>query len=255
MTFISFLHEGKKCLLLTLTATPRYKDFMTTQQLNTTPLSLLRFSNDEKEEFFKVPNSYYTITNGSDYFMKFSRNLCDLLGYSFEELSRISYFNLIHPDDLKTTMAMTLSLTAGRGLGDQIKSFTNRYITKSKGVVWLQWSARVSGNGLIYSVAHDVTDLMKQANPERGLKTKDQLIEDFTETELQIFSFLAAREGQCVTKQELYNHLYGDIKVQDQTINVHISNLRKKIRGSAYTLKTAGKGRWKMLNKFEELSF
>ncbi len=226
---------------------------MTTQQINTTPLSILRFSNDEKEEFFKVPNSYYTITNGSDYFMKFSRNWCDLLGYSYEELSRTSYFNLIHPDDLKPTMAMTLSLTASRGHGDQINSFTNRYITKNKGIVWLQWSARVTGNGLIYSVAHDVTDLMRQANPQNGLKTRDQLIEDFTETELQIFSFLASREGECVTKQELYSRLYGEIKVQDQTINVHISNLRKKIRGSAYTLKTAGKGRWKMLNKFSEI--
>jgi PAS domain S-box-containing protein len=225
---------------------------MTTQQINTTPLSILRFSNDEKEEFFKVPNSYYTITNGSDYFMKFSRNWCELLGYSYEELSRTSYFNLIHPDDLKPTMAMTLSLTASRGHGDQINSFTNRYITKNKGVVWLQWSARVTGNGLIHSVAHDITDLMRQANPQSGLKSRDQLIEDFTETELQIFSFLAAREAECVTKQELYNHLYGDIKVQDQTINVHISNLRKKIRESAYTLKTAGKGRWKMINKFSD---
>lgn len=200
-----------------------------------------------------MPNSYYTITNGSDYFLKFSRNLCDLLGYSYEELSRVSYLNLIHPDDLKATMAMTLSLSVARQHGDQIKSFTNRYFTKNNGIVWLQWSSRVSGNGLIYSVAHDVTDLMKQAHPERGLKTRDQLIEDFTETELQIFSFLSNREGDCVTKQDLYAHLYGDIKVQDQTINVHISNLRKKIRGSAYTLKTAGKGRWKLLNKFSEV--
>lgn len=224
---------------------------MTTQQINTTPLSLLRFSNDEKEEFFKAPNSYYTITNGSDYFMKFSRNWCDLLGYSFEELSRTSYFNLIHPDDLKATMAVTLSLTASRGTYAQIRSFTNRYITKNKEVIWLQWSARVNPNGMVYSVAHDISDIMKQAHPERSLKSKDQLIEDFTETELQIFKILTQHEGECVTKQEIYLTLYGDIKVQDQTINVHISNLRKKIRGSAYTLKTAGKGRWKMLNKFE----
>ena len=206
---------------------------------------MLRFSNDEKEEFFKAPNSYYTITNGSDYFMKFSRNWCDLLGYTYEELSRTSYFNLIHPDDLKAT------LSASRGSYNQIRSYTNRYITKKKGIIWLQWSARVSPNGLVYSVAHDVTDLMKMAHPEHGLKSKDQLIEDFTETELQIFTLLTKHEGECVTKQEIYIHLYGDLKVQDQTINVHISNLRKKIRGSAYTLKTAGKGRWKMLNKFE----
>lgn len=224
---------------------------MTNLQQTTTPLSLLRFSHDEKEEFFKTPNSYYTITNGSDYFMKFSRNWCDLLGYSYEELSRTSYFNLIHPDDLKSTMTVTLSLSASRGNYTQVRSYTNRFITKNKGIIWLQWSARVTPNGLVYSVAHDITDVMKQAHPERGLKTKDQLIEDFTETELQIFSLLTNREGDCVTKQEIYTHLYGDLKVQDQTINVHISNLRKKIRGSAYTLKTAGKGRWKMLNKFE----
>lgn len=226
---------------------------MTTQQINSTSPIQLKFSNDEMEEFFKVPNNYYTITNSSRYFMKFSRNLCDLLGYTHEELTRISYFNLIHPDDLKNTMANILSLSARRDSNDNTGQFTNRYMTKNNDVIWLQWSARVASNGLIYSVAHEVTTLMSKANAEQGVKTKDQLIEDFTETELQIFSFLSQRLGTCVSKQELYHHLYGDIKVQDQTINVHISNLRKKILGSAFTLKTAGKGRWKLLNKFETL--
>jgi PAS domain S-box-containing protein len=237
--------------LLTKVTTESYKEFMTIQQINLRQLPHLRFSNEEKEEFYKVPNSYYTITNGSDYFLKFSPNLCDLLGYTYEELSRASYFNLIHPDDLKSTMAMTLSLAARRDAQDTMSQFTNRFLTKDNKVVWLQWSAKVSTNGHIYSVAHEVTSLMSKTHPEQGLKTRDQLIEDFTETELQIFSFLVQRVGSCVTKQELYLHLYGDIKVQDQTINVHISNLRKKIKGSTYTLKTAGKGRWKMLNKFE----
>lgn len=226
----------------------------TKQEMHATPLSPLRFSSEEKEEFLKMPNDFYTITNGSDYLYKFSRNWCDLLGYSYEELTRISYFNLIHPEDLKSTMAITLSLTARVGSQNFVKSYTNRYLTKDKKVVWLQWSSKISNDGLIYSTAHDITDIVQQSNPQQSVKTKDQLIEDFTETELQIFTFLMGREGQCVTKQELYSHLYGNIVVQDQTINVHISNLRKKIKGSAYTLKTAGKGRWKILNKFDLLS-
>lgn len=226
---------------------------ITTKQEFDSPLSLLKFNNDEKEQFFMMPGSFFVITNGSDQLYKFSRNWADLLGYSYEELSSLSYFNLIHPDDLKDSMAITLGLTARVEGAKRSVNYTNRYITKNNRTVWIQWSSRISPQGLIFSVGQNITELMEKANPQGGLKTKDQLIEDFTETELQIFSFLLSHEGECVTKAELYSHLYGNIVVQDQTINVHISNLRKKIKGSAYTLKTAGKGRWKILNKFELL--
>ncbi len=224
------------------------------QEVYVPALKSANFTTEERENLFQMPNSYYAITNGSDFFYKFSPNWCELLGYSYEDLLKTSYFSLIHPEDLKDTMAITLSLNARSSQMKSVKSYTNRFFTKDKRIIWLQWSSKSSPNGLIYSQAIDITSVIQDSSPKQSLKTKDQMIEEFTEMELQIFSFLMEHEGLCVSKQDLYRHLYGNIVVQDQTINVHISNLRKKIKGSAYTLKTAGKGCWKILNKFDLLS-
>lgn len=226
---------------------------MTTQQITTIPVQFFRFTQDEKEEFFNIPGIFVCITTGGNYLNKFSRSWCDLLGYSFEELARTPLYRLIHPEDLRETMAHFLSLAARAKTQENNSVFSCRMINKIGKEVYMTWSSKVLADGRIFSFCQNTTSIQAGKEEAISLKSQDQLIEEFTETELKIFTLFAREEGECVTKDDLYQNLYGTTQVQDQTINVHISNLRKKLKGSAFTLKTAGKGRWKLLNKFRAI--
>ena len=63
---------------------------------------------------------------------------------------------LVHPDDLEQTLALTL---AGRNRSAQLVNFTNRYRHRDGSWRWLLWSARCDGE-MWYAAAKDVTDRM-----------------------------------------------------------------------------------------------
>jgi diguanylate cyclase (GGDEF)-like protein/PAS domain S-box-containing protein len=78
------------------------------------------------------------------------------LGWSREELMARPMHELIHPDDLDQTIALTL---AGRHRSAHFVNFTNRYRHRDGSWRWLLWSARCDGE-VWYAAAKDVTDRM-----------------------------------------------------------------------------------------------
>ena len=69
--------------------------------------------------------------------IKVNASLCDLLGYSEEELTRLAYQDITHPDDLENSLERTRNLLAGK-----IKSFQveKRYIHKKRHTIWVSLS-------------------------------------------------------------------------------------------------------------------
>jgi diguanylate cyclase (GGDEF)-like protein/PAS domain S-box-containing protein len=79
-----------------------------------------------------------------------------LLGWSTEELKAQPMQELVHPDDLEQTLALTL---VGHHRPAQLANFTNRYRHRDGSWRWLLWSARCDGERW-YAAAKDVTDRM-----------------------------------------------------------------------------------------------
>jgi diguanylate cyclase (GGDEF)-like protein/PAS domain S-box-containing protein len=66
-------------------------------------------------------------------FLKVNRALCDLIGYSEEELVNMHYLQITHPDDLNKDIDTLKQLFAG-GISNLI--LENRYMHKNGGVIW-----------------------------------------------------------------------------------------------------------------------
>jgi diguanylate cyclase (GGDEF)-like protein/PAS domain S-box-containing protein len=79
-----------------------------------------------------------------------------VLGWSIEELQAQPMQELVHPDDLEQTLALTLT---GHHRPAQFVNFTNRYRHRDGSWRWLLWSARCDGEAW-YAAAKDVTDRM-----------------------------------------------------------------------------------------------
>ncbi|MDQ3766681.1 MAG: PAS domain S-box protein, partial [Actinomycetota bacterium] len=92
------------------------------------------------------------------YFKRLNPAWTQLLGYSIEELTSRPFNDFVHPDDRDKTAAEV----GGLGTGAVTYTFENRYRCKDGSYRWLMWNSQPQvETGLIYAVAHDVTDQKK----------------------------------------------------------------------------------------------
>ena len=70
--------------------------------------------------------------------LRVNRKLCEIVGYSEEELLETTYQELTHPDDLSADLAETAKLVRGE---QQTFSMEKRYIRKDNSLVWVNVTA------------------------------------------------------------------------------------------------------------------
>lgn len=83
-------------------------------------------------------------------------------------------------------------------------------------------------------------------------KDKNEIVEissvfqDLTFKEFKILGLFMSDPGRPVSRQLLISTLWADVKVGPKTLDVHLFNLRRKIRPKGYDLIHQGTGVWKL---------
>ena len=104
--------------------------------------------------FFNLQLDLLGVFNMQGYFTKLNKSWENALGYSIDEICKISLFELLHPEDLRNTLKGVSNLDTG----DAVKRFTNRYRHKNGSYRYIEWASRQIDD-MIYSCAKDVTDM------------------------------------------------------------------------------------------------
>lgn len=116
------------------------------------------------DPFFDLSHDLLCIAGFDGYFKRINPAVCNVLGYTEEELlaKPISHFQ--HPDDKEITRRTRDPILYGKPL----TNFENRYITKQGEIVWFAWtSIPVEDEELIYAIAKNITH-KKQHEAERN---------------------------------------------------------------------------------------
>lgn len=122
--------------------------------------------------FFKMSFDILVVAKG-EHFIKINLALTKTLGYNQNDMDRIKFMDLIHPDDLKTAN----KVLANHLGGVPIVNFRTRFLCKDGSYKWLDWNSNIDiQQGLFYSVGRDVTELVQLEN-ERQTAT-DELFEN-----------------------------------------------------------------------------
>jgi PAS domain S-box-containing protein len=114
--------------------------------------------------FFELSHDLLCIAGFDGYFRKINPAVCNVLGYTEEELLAKPINHFQHPDDKEITQKYREPILQGKPL----TNFENRYITKQGDVVWFAWtSIPVIEQELVYAIAKNITH-KKQLEAERN---------------------------------------------------------------------------------------
>ena len=120
-------------------------------------------------QFFDASVDLFVISSGDGYFKRVSGAITEILGYSIDDVLRIPYLELIHPDDrLAARAAVDRQLLRG----ERVDQFLNRYRHKDGSYRTLSWRSIPRGN-LMFASARDVTDAVRAEQELR--EAKEQL--------------------------------------------------------------------------------
>lgn len=163
------------------------------------------------------------IAGRDGFFRKVNRAVIEKLGYTEEELMNRPIATLMHPEDRQLTLHKRQELFEGKHL----VNFRNRYVTKTGGIVWLEWtSLYFPDEQVVFAIAKDIT--------------KRRQVELEIEEDYRKFKGLASHfkhsieEDRKYLARELHEELAqlaSILKMDIQGIRDHLSELPPAVRG------------------------
>lgn len=119
-------------------------------------ISVRKRATQDLDHFFNLSQDLLCIASREGKFLRLNPEWERTFGYPLEKIVGRSFSDFSHPDDIAAALAAAESLDETGGLSN----FTNRFRCQDGSYRTLEWYAR-SLDGVIYSVARDVTERLK----------------------------------------------------------------------------------------------
>jgi PAS domain S-box-containing protein len=124
---------------------------------------------DELMQIFQTSPDVICIAGPNGYFTKVNPTLCNLLGYSAEELTSRPFSDFVYVEDQQATSVEYYESIQGL---KRSQGFVNRYVTSSGELKWISWNSSpfIGEAGHSFAYGRDVTankelqDLLDEAN-------------------------------------------------------------------------------------------
>lgn len=92
-----------------------------------------------------------------------------------------------------------------------------------------------------------IENILKSKNTEAAGPSED-FLDDLTMIENKLFLLFNQTPGKLVLRDDILKTVWKKVQVNPKTLDVHLSNLRKKIKNSAYEIDYLGNG-WRLITK------
>ncbi len=111
----------------------------------------------ELERIFDLSPDMVCVCTTEGGLLKVSPSCEKILGYTQEELLKIGWSKLVHPDDVEPTNKEVEKQLKG----SFVANFVNRYRHKDGSYVSLEWQASFAEKGIVHATARDITERKK----------------------------------------------------------------------------------------------
>ena len=136
----------------------------------------LRASEQRFRGYFEMGLVGMAVTSPEKGFDRFNDKLCEILGYSREELATKTWVELTHPDDIQADLAQFRRLLAAEIEGYELDK---RFVRKDRSIVHTHISAKCVRNadGRIVDMVAMVQDITARKQSEEALRKSEERFE------------------------------------------------------------------------------
>lgn len=109
--------------------------------------------------------------NPSGYIETYNAAWHSTLGWSGEDLSSRSIWEMIYPEDIERTRVEATAIAEGKS----VSRFVNRWLHRDGGIRWISWAA-VAKDGVMFCSGRDITeDKRQEAELQARTAERDRL--------------------------------------------------------------------------------
>ena len=136
-----------------------------------------------------------------------NQRLCDLLGYSAEELKQMAFVEITHPDDLELSTEISRQLLEG---SRETARMEKRYIHKSGTIVWVDISTSLirDENGVPMHFVTAMNDITERKKMERALRKSSHELQGILEVAMDLFC-ITDNEGHILKLNQEWEKVLG----------------------------------------------
>lgn len=166
---------------------------------------------------------------GLDYrFIRVNKALCDMLGYTAEEMTRLTFIDVTHPDDIGEDLAL-----AGRLFSGEIPNYRleKRYITRQGSLIWIELTVTVvrDKNEQALHVLGMVEDISERKQAEEEIKRLNEDLERRVverTAQLQTANIELEKEiAERIAIEQVNTRLLAQVEQQRQRLDNIIANV------------------------------
>jgi diguanylate cyclase (GGDEF)-like protein/PAS domain S-box-containing protein len=154
----------------------------------------LRKSHEDFQRYFNMGTVGMAVTSPEKGWIEVNDRLCQIFGYSKEELTRLTWADLTHPDDLDANLNLFNQMTAG-----EIDSFQldKRYIRKDNSVVFTTIFATCHRNpdGTVRHLLTSMIDITEKKLAEEALNKSEMMYRLLAENVSDVIWILDVESG------------------------------------------------------------
>ncbi len=164
-------------------------------------------SEEQLRNYFELALIGFAVTSLDKEWLYVNNNLCNTLGYSLEELNKLTWTELTYPDDLNIDVTEFEKLLLG-----EIKSYTmdKRFIHKNGSIVhaFISATARYKKNGEIDYFVATIQNITARKQAEESLKQQEKFLRNLVNTVPSLI-FVKDWDGKFILVNQATADIYG----------------------------------------------
>jgi PAS domain S-box-containing protein len=136
----------------------------------------LRRSEEEFRSLFDLSAIGMTQVSPEGRYLRVNRKLCQMLGYSEQELLRLTLHQVTHPDDREISAA---KLSCSFADGAEEYSIEKRYVRKDGEIIWvlINWTVVRDAEGRSLRTVANIQDITERKQVEESLRVSEERLD------------------------------------------------------------------------------